>query len=433
LCRFTDFVQRQNGAMTITVFTIILFGSSLIVTYTSTLAWRRRDVTGGAALTLMFVAVAIWCFFSAMGTTTTSASERYIWATLSYIGVVNVGPLFLVFACQYSDSRWRLYNWVLLLIWSVPVLTLALVFTNDFHHLVWSRISAGPISGARVYHYGPWFMVEMLWSLGLCAAGSYHLLRLAARAARVYVVHAVFLLAAVLVPWVGAVLYLLPHGPFPGLETTCLGFAVSAILMMIAIGRFRFLDLLPQARVTLMEHTSEGVLVLDATDRIVDINGAARRLFGIDAAVIGRSFHDGIPALRAGVNWTMGTPPQIIHLSVEPDMTLEVSISPVVSRVGKRTGRILLIRDISERRRAELEREKLIAELQDALGNVKQLHGLLPICASCKKIRDDQGYWHQVEHYMTEHSTVEFSHGICPQCAMRLYPDLVEPGDFTKK
>ena len=99
--------------------------------------------------------------------------------------------------------------------------------------------------------------------------------------------------------------------------------------MMTAIGRFRFLDLLPQARVTLMEHTSEGVLVLDATDRIVDINGAARRLFGIEAAVIGRSFHDGIPALRAGVNWTMGTPPQIVPLSVEPDMTLEVSISPV--------------------------------------------------------------------------------------------------------
>ena len=170
--------------MTMTTFTIILFGSSLIVAYTATLAWRRRDVTGGAALTLMFVAVAIWCFFSAMGTTTTSASERYIWAACSYIGVVNVGPFFLVFACQYSDSRWRLYNGVLILVWSIPVITLALVFTNDFHHLIWSRITSGPILGTRAYHYGPWFMVEILWSFGLCAVGSFHLLRVAARAAR---------------------------------------------------------------------------------------------------------------------------------------------------------------------------------------------------------------------------------------------------------
>ncbi|MGO9569112.1 MAG: response regulator, partial [Desulfomonilaceae bacterium] len=54
---------------------------------------------------------------------------------------------------------------------------------------------------------------------------------------------------------------------------------------------------------------------------------------------------------------------------------------------------------------------------------VKQLSGFLPICASCKKIRDDQGYWRQVEEYIREHSEAEFSHSICPECAKRLYPD----------
>jgi AmiR/NasT family two-component response regulator len=65
---------------------------------------------------------------------------------------------------------------------------------------------------------------------------------------------------------------------------------------------------------------------------------------------------------------------------------------------------------------------RLNAELQDALALVKVLRGLLPICASCKKIRDDQGYWHQVEVYIRDHSEARFSHGICPDCARKLYP-----------
>ena len=67
---------------------------------------------------------------------------------------------------------------------------------------------------------------------------------------------------------------------------------------------------------------------------------------------------------------------------------------------------------------------KTVAELQDALANVNQLSGLLPICASCKKIRDDKGYWTQIEAYIRDHSEAEFSHGICPDCAKKLYPDL---------
>ena len=84
------------------------------------------------------------------------------------------------------------------------------------------------------------------------------------------------------------------------------------------------------------------------------------------------------------------------------------------------------ISDITERKWAEAEREKLIQELQDALASVKQLSGMLPICASCKKIRDDKGYWNQIEGYIREHSEAEFSHGICPDCMKKLYPDYAE-------
>jgi PAS domain S-box-containing protein len=82
--------------------------------------------------------------------------------------------------------------------------------------------------------------------------------------------------------------------------------------------------------------------------------------------------------------------------------------------------------DITERRHARQEQERLILELQDALGKVRTLKGLLPICASCKKIRDDEGYWTSVENYILQHSDAQFTHGLCPTCAQKLYPDFFE-------
>ncbi len=78
--------------------------------------------------------------------------------------------------------------------------------------------------------------------------------------------------------------------------------------------------------------------------------------------------------------------------------------------------------DITERKRLEKEKENLIIELQNALSEVKKLSGFLPICSSCKKIRDDEGYWQQVENYISDHSEALFSHSICPDCMRKLYP-----------
>ena len=91
---------------------------------------------------------------------------------------------------------------------------------------------------------------------------------------------------------------------------------------------------------------------------------------------------------------------------------------------GNVIGTRATIQDISERKRAEEERERLIVELQQALARIKTLSGLLPICSSCKKIRDDKGDWSQIETYIRDHTEADFSHGLCPVCADELYPEL---------
>jgi MASE1 protein len=78
---------------------------------------------------------------------------------------------------------------------------------------------------------------------------------------------------------------------------------------------------------------------------------------------------------------------------------------------------------VSKKRRIEQSRERLLGELQDALIHIKTLRGLVPICSSCKKVRNDQGYWDHVETYIQQHSLALFTHGVCPDCVTRLYTD----------
>ena len=84
---------------------------------------------------------------------------------------------------------------------------------------------------------------------------------------------------------------------------------------------------------------------------------------------------------------------------------------------------------ITRLERTQDQKVKLIDKLQQTLGEVKTLRGIIPICASCKNIRDDQGFWNKVEAYFGKHSEVNFTHGICPDCAQKLYPDLMAPED----
>jgi len=94
---------------------------------------------------------------------------------------------------------------------------------------------------------------------------------------------------------------------------------------------------------------------------------------------------------------------------------------------GQVDGNLLVraIRYAIERKKNETEKKLLINELQLAMKKIKTLQGLLPICASCKRIRDDKGYWNQIEVYISKHSNADFTHGICPECVAKLYPDHV--------
>jgi PAS domain S-box-containing protein len=187
----------------------------------------------------------------------------------------------------------------------------------------------------------------------------------------------------------------------------------------------------------IVESSHDAIIGLSLEGLIVSWNTGAELMFGHNFEdVIGRpsrvlqppGHFDEMPALleqlKAGQFVKDFEALRITHDGRE--VHLAISVSPIKNSLGKLIGASMIARDIDDRKRHEQEREHLIGELQAALSQVKALHGLLPICASCKKIRDDRGYWTQVEVYVMAHSQAEFTHGICPECEM-LYRARINP------
>lgn len=187
---------------------------------------------------------------------------------------------------------------------------------------------------------------------------------------------------------------------------------------------------------TILETSRDGILVED-DEKIRYMNTAYARLYGAENVddLLGEHLstlaapEDLERLLDYGRRRARGEPaPTQYEFRIRRKDGTLVEVEGTVSnfRLGGKHYIITFVRDIRDRKKNEREREELIAKLQDALARVKTLSGLLPICASCKKIRDDQGVWKGLEEYVEARTEADFSHGICPDCARKLYPDVFE-------
>lgn len=184
---------------------------------------------------------------------------------------------------------------------------------------------------------------------------------------------------------------------------------------------------------------AEGIYVFDARGHFSFMNQEAQRLTGWSFAELeGKVVHDAIHYRRQdlsrmpieecqmiGVIKTGKTYASTDEIFVKKDGTvfpISVISSPIFEN-GQVVAAVTAFRDITEEKKLSEEREGLIRQLQESLDTIKTLRGILPICAACKKIRDDEGYWNQIEAYIRDHTGYQFSHGICPDCARKLYPE----------
>lgn len=184
----------------------------------------------------------------------------------------------------------------------------------------------------------------------------------------------------------------------------------------------------------IVESCDDAVIGKTLDGRVLSWNRGAERLYGYTAAeMMGQSISILVPPARAHEVMEIGEllkqGHRLDHLETirlrkdRSQVEVDLTISPIKSADGQVVGASTVARDISSRKQDERDRLRLIDDLSRALAQVKTLSGLLPICAGCKKIRNDAGYWQAVEVYIKEHSDAEFTHGICPDCARTLYPE----------
>jgi len=183
---------------------------------------------------------------------------------------------------------------------------------------------------------------------------------------------------------------------------------------------------------SLFECSGESIFIVDPpTLRFLDANSNAARRLGYSREELLQLTLEDVESTEAGGSYkemmwessVSGTTFYQCHYRCQDGREIPVEVSSRHVRFSE--GGVLLhfVRDVSWRKKVEADREQLILDLQEALKKVQTLKGLLPICANCKKIRDDQGYWQHVEKYVAEHSDARFSHGLCPRCVADLYPE----------
>jgi PAS domain S-box-containing protein len=347
------FAQMNAPVVVMTVAAII----ALVAAGTS---WRRRDSSGGWYFTLLMASTICWAISEAGEFSALSPADKITWSKFSYIGITTLPVLWFFFAAMYTQhTRW-ISRGRILLYCLIPALVFILVMTNEWHGLVWPSIRpVSDLSGAwLVYQHGPAFWLHFSYSYVLLLIGAFWLLQLAFRSHQLYRRQVMVLVAGALFPFVGNILYVADLNPWPALDMTPLTFALTGVLYTWGLFSFHVLDLTPVARTALIERMSDGILVLNNENILVDINPAACRMIRQNAAdVVGRPVSEFMQTWQNILNKYIHVQETQVEIALPQDQWMELRISPIYDPKKRMSGRLIVLQDISIRKRVEAELE----------------------------------------------------------------------------
>ncbi len=324
-------------------------------------AWRRRTAPGALSFAAMMLAVAWWSVGYMLELGSIHLSGKLFWTSFNFVAIVVVPVALLAFALQYTGREQWLTRRNLILLSIEPLITLLLAWTNDAHHLFRTDAKLAVIGSFSALDptYGIWFWVHAVYSYVLNLISMVLLIRALVRSSRLYRGQAIAVLVGMLAPWMGNVVYLSGLSPFPHLDPTPFAFTISGLAMSFGFFRFRLLDIVPVARDTVIESMNDGMIVLDMQDRVVDINPSAQNIIG-DAAsrAIGQQAGHVLsawPDLVEQYGDVSEAQTEVTLGEGDARLDYDLRISTLYDRRNRSTGRLIIVRDITERKRAERE------------------------------------------------------------------------------
>ncbi len=345
-------------ALFLFLLTATAFFISILVAF---LTWFQRRDKMSKYFVMVLISTAIWSIMHGLQIVVSDLDLKLIFSKLTYLGMTLLPPSWFIFASMYTRRSFKIVERRPHLLYIIPLITLFLRLTDDFHHLVWSSSSTIRIYGVTMplSRYGPWFWVFAVYSYFLVFAGSGLLLREAIGYSSLYKKKSTLIIAAALFPLIFSFVYLFRICPF---DLTPVSFSLSSFFAFIGIYRLRLMEIIPIARDKVIENMADAVMVFDEELRLIDLNRSAEKFLSKRREeAIGKSAIDlpldvdVLEILRNEGKRTYG----------KNGRFYDVAVQPVKDKRGKTAGKILIARDITDIKRYQEQLEELNKYLEE--------------------------------------------------------------------
>ncbi len=348
------------------------------------LTYPRRHSPGAPAFALLVAATGVWSGFEAAILCAPDLPTKLLLTKFEYVGIASAPLAWLLFAVRYcGQDRW-LRGWRLPALAIVPATTLALATRLDRHRWIYESVRLVERDGmlALAADYGSWFLVFSIYSYLLIAAATFLFLWTLGAAERAFRGQLIAVVVAPLLTLVGNAVYLSKLTVVPPIDLTPVGFTLGMILMSLALFRWHFFELVPLAHDTVIDAMPEGVLLADERGRLIDANRSAQQILAASpSALIGRPVSEVLPPRLAEL---MAGPPRRESCEFAIDVgseqhTYDAVVSPLASHGGTVQGRLLVLREVTERKRAAEALAATEAELRRSNQELERLASTDPL------------------------------------------------------
>jgi diguanylate cyclase (GGDEF)-like protein/PAS domain S-box-containing protein len=257
-------------------------------------AWRKRPAVAVTPFAWAMLGMSFWSFIYGMEIFFEDMEVMLFLRRLEFIGIVSIPVFLLIFALEYTGHSHLLTRNRRVVLWTIPILVLFLVWTNEYHRLIWDRVDVVEISNIHLLHTerSAIFWAELGYSYLLAAVASLMLIMELIQRPGSDRVQVSLIILGFVFPALGSIVYVFNAGPIPGLDIRPLFFLPTGLGLSWAITRYRLLDILPLEHFTVLQNMQSGVIVLNSDQRVLYINPIAEALFGrSDASVLGQPLH----------------------------------------------------------------------------------------------------------------------------------------------
>ena len=319
---------------------------------------KRRGVPGARRLIYLLSALAWWALTAAAGRASSTLETKLLWAQLEYLGVEAVPLLWFVFTLRFTGrDRW-LTPARLTLLAAVPAIVVGLAWTNAWHGLLWRSTVIVDVGGHPMLRvaYGPAGWLNVILAYGLMLSGVINVVAAFWNTPGFYTPQVAVLLLSAVAPWVANALYM---ANVEVADLTPIAFTVTALGATWALARLHLLDLIPVARALIIDNLRDAVFVIDTGGRIIDANRAGCGLIGLNGSCIGERLTAVLPELEAA-----STANELRRGEGATARIYEVTDTPLALGSHRHAGRLLVVRDATERRRAEERLRAAHSELE---------------------------------------------------------------------